>query len=321
MHLASGESASYRFDLFPWLNKVIKDEKVKSVLILGDLTDAKDGHSAELVNKIVTAVDSLACDDVKILSGNHDWLRQGHEFFKFLNRLPHVQFITEPMEDQDTQGPLTMYLPYSKNPAKDWAGFDFSHYQYLFMHQTIKGAIASNGQAMEGEDLPSLADAGKVYSGDIHVPQVIGPIEYVGSPYAVHFGDKFKPRVLLLERDGNPVDLHFETISRQTIKVASCKELARLKFRAGDQVKLRMELDESEKHDWAKLRKAAGEILKDAGVQVHGIELILKKTNHRLVADRKITSFRPADILLQFVQDEELGGDAFDLGVDLLEKS
>jgi len=92
LHLASGESASYRFDFFPWLAKTCKEERVRSVLILGDLTDAKDHHSAELVNRVVAAVDSIPCDDVKILAGNHDWLRQGHEFFRFLNRRPTFPF-------------------------------------------------------------------------------------------------------------------------------------------------------------------------------------------------------------------------------------
>jgi DNA repair exonuclease SbcCD nuclease subunit len=319
LHLVSNESAAYRWDLFPWLNETIAEERVKTLLILGDITDAKDQHRAELVNKIVAAIASLKVPEIIILSGNHDWLQQGHEFFKFLNMLPNVQFITQPREDLDVKGESAFYLPYSKQPAKDWAGFDLSHYRWVFMHQTIKGSISSNGQEMEGEDLPDLTGAGKIYSGDIHVPQVIGPIEYCGSPYHVHFGDKFKPRCVLLERNGNAVDLHFNTISRVTVAVGSIKELRRQKFRAGDQVKLRVQLAESEKHEWSRIKREAQAVLADQGVQIHGIELVVGKSDARLRAVKSATSYSPEDSILRFVEQEDLTASAYEAAMEILE--
>lgn len=266
------------------------------------------------------AINSIPVEDVKILVGNHDWLKQGQEFFRFLNHLPHVQYINKPTEDQDLEGPLTFYLPYSKNPMRDWSGMDFSHYEYLFMHQTMSGSISSNGQAMEGDEMPEL-NAGKVWSGDIHVPQVIGPVEYCGSPYHVHFGDKFKPRCVLIEKGGRTVDLHFETISRVVVKVSSLRELKRMTFRAGDQVKLRIELSEAEKHEWSKLRRECVNFLKDAGVVVASVELIVKRSSRRLLEGLSTgrVSHSPADELKRFVMAEELGADALDFGLNILE--
>lgn len=268
---------------------------------------------------MVKAINSLPVETIKILAGNHDWLKQGHEYFKFLNHLPNIEFITEPTEDTELSGPSAYFLPYSKNPMKEWAGMDFSHYSYLFMHQTVAGSICSNGQAMEGEELPPL-NAGKVFSGDIHVPQIIGNVEYIGSPYHVHFGDAFRPRCVLIERDGNLVDLHFETISRVTVKATSLRELRKQKFKAGDQVKLRVELAESEKHEWSRIRREAMTILQESGVEVHGVELIVKKSERRLLNDvEPVKKFSPGDSVLRFVMDEELGGEALDVAMEVLE--
>lgn len=316
LHLVASSSTEYRWGLFPWLAEQCRLEKVKTLLILGDLTDAKDNHSAELVNRIVRSINSLPVEDIRILAGNHDWLKAGQEFFRFLNVLPNVEFITKPTEDNELTGPLCYFLPYSKNPVKDWAGMDFSHYDYLFMHQTVSGAVSSNGQKMEGEVLPAL-NASKVYSGDIHVPQVIGAVEYVGSPYHVHMGDAFKPRCVLIEKSRNAVDLHFETISRVTVSVSGIKELRRQNFRSGDQVKLRIELDEADKHQWSRLKREAQEELRAQGVIDQGIELVVKQGG-RVKLDVG-ADHTPSDAVLRFVQAEELGPTAFELAMEIIE--
>lgn len=318
LHLVESPSTEYRWGLFPWLAEQLKTERVKTLLILGDLTDAKDNHSAKLVNRIVMAINSLPVERVVILAGNHDWLLKGHEFFRFLAVLPHVEYISKPTEDDEPSGPSAYFLPYSKSPAEDWRGMDFSHYEYLFMHQTVKGAKSSNGQLMEGEDLPAL-NAVKVYSGDIHVPQVIGGVEYVGSPYHVHMGDAFKPRCVLLERDGNAVDLHFKTISRVTLNVTSLNELRGLDLSAGDQVKLRVHLDEAEAHDWAAIRRKAQEHLVGQGVVIHGIELVVAKAERRFGAVPVVRRVTPADAVKRFVDADELGGEALDVAMEILQ--
>lgn len=273
------------------------------------------------MNKVVASVRTLSqVARVLILAGNHDWLRRGHEFFKFLDGMPNVRFITEPWEDDDLKGEPAMFLPHSKDPAGDWSKFDLSHYSYVFMHQTIKGAVASNGQRMDGENLPDLSAAGKVWSGDIHVPQVLGAVEYVGSPYAVHFGDKFKPRVVLLERVGaKPVDLHFETICRLAVKASNLADLKRQRLREGDQVKVSIELDESEKHDWSQIKREAAVYLRSRGVVVAGLDLKVRKNARRILAIPGQTSYSPAEEVERFVRAEDLGGDLLDIGLDVVE--
>lgn len=322
-HLTASPRDEYRWSLFDQLAEESKYEQAKSIVIAGDLTDAKDYHSAKLVNRVVAGICKLRehVDNVYILMGNHDFLLGGHAYFEFLNRLPGVRYITKPSECGDFVGPLTYFLPYTKTPSTDWAAMDFSHYEFLFMHQTVSGSIASNGMKMEGEPLPSLKGP-KVYSGDIHVPQVIGDVEYIGSPYHVHFGDKYKPRCLLLDRRGRAEDIQLEFISRMTITVSSLRELKREKIKAGDQVKLRMSLEEGEKHDWHRVRREAALWLKDQGAEVCDVELLIEKRTRRKLASPSLlpsrTSETPSDTVLGYVMREGLGADALDTGLEIV---
>lgn len=322
LHLVASPSTEYRWGLFPWLEKTLKEERVQTLLILGDLTDAKDNHPAELVNRTVKALNSLPVERVVVLAGNHDWLREGHEFFRFLNHLPNIEFITKPTEDKEVKGELCYFLPYSKNPAKDWAGWDFGHYRYVFMHQTIKGARASNGQKMEGESLPDLSAAGKVYSGDIHVPQVIGPVEYIGSPYHVHFGDDFDPRLVLIEKGGRAVDLHYrEAPRRVAVRVPSLRELNRklLFAKPGDMMKVVVELNDAEKHEWSKIRREAQGMLREARVDLHGLEMEVMRSDRRITASApERLKLSPEAILRRYVEDEGIGGDAYDIALEVM---
>jgi len=259
-------------------------------------------------------------DEIYILLGNHDYLREGHAYFEFLGRLPGVHFITHPWDDAAVadEGPVALFLPYTKNHAKDWQALSFADFSYVFMHQTAPGAVASNGQKMDGEKLPSMKGP-KVYSGDIHVPQVLGDIEYIGSPYHVHFGDRFKPRCILLDRRNRPVDLHFPTISRLTLTVESLRELKRTVLTEGDQVKLRIKLTEADKHDWHRVKREAAAYLKGSGVEIHDIELLLAPTRRAKVGvSAPQPTFTEEDAVVQYVVAEELGADALDMGLELV---
>lgn len=325
-HFTANPNDEYRWWLWPWLAEELKAEKAKTLLILGDLTDAKDYHPAELVNRLTAAIASMPVEEVIILAGNHDWLKQGGVFFKFLDLLqkPKIRVITEMTEDlgQD-EDPACLFLPYTKSPARDWKDRDFSHYDYLFMHQTAPGSVASNGQTMEGDEMPEL-NAGKVYSGDIHVPQKIGAIEYVGSPYHVHFGDDFKPRCIALDRKRKAFDLHFPTISRRAIRVSSIAHLKRQKIGKSDQIKLTIELDEADSHQWNQVRREATEWVKEQGAQLHGMKLVTRRSDVRLAsaeAEGSPKPLSPGDSIYRFVVTQELGGDVLDAGLEIIDAS
>ncbi len=322
LHLTGKPDDEYRWSLFPWLRQQCAHWEVQTLAILGDLTDAKDFHNAELVNRIVNELvltNAAVGRSMKILQGNHDYLRAGHPFFGFLSKLPNMEFVAK-ITDSSAEGESCLWLPHTRTPAKDWAGLDLSHYAQVFMHQTITGAKASNGQLMEGEALPDLSAAGKIWSGDIHVPQIIGPIEYVGSPYHVHFGDRFRPRCVLLLPRGRVEVLRFPCLSRITLDVESLDALKAERLRAGDQVKVRLHLKTAEAYEWQRIRRDALDWLKAREVQVYGIELIAPKHRKRVrVSDsRQAKTLDTENILFDYVQREELGPTALEVGLELM---
>ena len=67
----------------------------------------------------------------------------------------------------------------------------------------------------------------KVFAGDIHIPQEINSVFYIGSPYPVHFGDHFKGCGVLLQGT-KAVRIFRDTLRKESIKISSLKELQKL---------------------------------------------------------------------------------------------
>lgn len=325
LHLTSNPRDEYRWKLFDWLADQCVHEQVKTLCILGDLTDAKDYHSAQLTNRIVEQMVRLGkLTKVLVMMGNHDYLQAGHAYFEFLSNIPGVTFIAKPYEDED-DGPFALFLPHTKD-FSSWPGLNLEHVQYLFLHQTFSGAVASNGQRMDGEALLGRNFEGpKIYAGDIHVPQQLGMVEYVGSPYHVHFGDKFTPRCVLLDRRGRQEDLFFDSVRRVSLKVTSAVDFKRQcrDLDQGDHLKLTLQLTQADKHEWKKLRRELVGLAAEMGLVLHGVKLDAGRPTRRLL-DGTLTNppgrirHSPVDRLVRFVEAEGLPPDVLDVGLELL---
>lgn len=326
--MVADPACEYRWRLWPWLRTTAKEERVKTICILGDMVDRKDNHPSILVNRLCDELKKTRDEtgaEIVVTAGNHDWLKDGEEFFRFLRHFDGIRYVTEPWEHPDVKGSLAMFLPFTKDPVGDWKGLtSLDQFEYVFMHQTIRGSLASNGERLQdGDTLPDIFDGvGKIYSGDIHVPQIIGSIEYVGSPYHVHFGDNFKPRVVLLENNKHAVDLHVPNMPlRVAVNASSMLQLRSRDLREGDQVKLRLQLRPEERHNWSQMRREALAWLRSRGVEVHGIELIAVGGDGRRITHgraARLSRLDPQEAVARYVEDEELGGDALEVGTRLL---
>ena len=93
-HLTDKPRDAYRFGIFEWIAKQQAKYKPEATFIMGDLCDAKDRHSAALVNRLVDELGTL--NEVYILMGNHDYIDHNTPFFKFLSKLEGVHFVTKP---------------------------------------------------------------------------------------------------------------------------------------------------------------------------------------------------------------------------------
>jgi hypothetical protein len=91
-----------------------------------------------------------------------------------------------------------LFLPHTVDYEKDWKGIRFKDFKRIFAHNTFAGARAANGTALKGIPVTVFPPDAMVIAGDVHGPQTVGPVTYVGAPYLVDFGDDYKPRVMLM---------------------------------------------------------------------------------------------------------------------------
>lgn len=282
LHLTALPRDEYRWFLFDWLHKEISRRGVSHLIILGDLTEAKDFHSARLVNRIVDALSLLTPDsDVRrtrivVLRGNHDGTDPGCAYFRFLRNLPGIDFIETPFLTK-IDGTRVLFLPHTRNAVEDWKAVGMRDAELILMHATMSGSVAENGQPLDGVSPEVLRNARPgipIYSGDVHVPQQIGRVVYIGAPYPIRFGDSFRGRAVLLT-DGKESTLPIPSIQRRIITAgAAGVSAAALKgLGAGDQVKVRLRLDAAEYGDWPRAKANTIRACEAAGVELCGLEL------------------------------------------------
>lgn len=323
LHLTDKPSDEYRWKLFPWLESQCRKNKIKTLSILGDLTDAKDYHSSTLVNRIALNVAYLAeaVDKVIILKGNHDYLKDGHSFFSFLSYFKKVQFVDDYL--RTLEDCVCLFLSHTKNPQEDWKKWDFKELDYVFMHQTVNGAVSENGQDMTSSLSSKFEQKPKrgIYSGDIHVPQKIGDVIYVGSPYPIRFGDDFAPRCLLIDKNHDVTDLRFHAISKTSLVCNSVKSVLRNleRLEENDQVKITINISAEERCNWQTIRRSISEKCQRSGIILHELKLNSPKETMQVVQDDKdiyFTKSPPEETVAKYVDREELGGDLLDAGLD-----
>lgn len=285
LHFTALARDAYRWRLFPWLRYAIERLNVSMLLILGDLTEAKDYHSARLVNQLVDELCRLKRESdlvrITIVPGNHDGIDPGCPYFRFLGQFPFIRYIPSPFMEP-ISGKQVLFLPHTKTP-EEWDRKLLSDADVIFMHQTVSGAVSETGHPLEGMAAASLAVArrAKIWSGDVHVPQVVRAgkveVEYVGSPYPVRFGDSFKPRaVLLSEGFRKQTDLEPPRFGRHSIRLAGSDLIqlsSNVDLQEGDQVKVRVLLTRSQFGEWGKHKRTVMDVCKAKGVELCGLEV------------------------------------------------
>lgn len=281
LHLSDRPRDEYRFGIFQWLRKQQEKHAVTGTFILGDLTDLKDRHSAALVNRLVNELSKLH-RPIYIPKGNHDFVDPANPYFKFLNELPGIMFISDPtyiahdgyafIPHQGTQKALDDACREVVSPQT----------RAIFLHNTFEGALSEGGTRLSGLRWPLAASNGRaargVWSGDVHRPQRHdNGVTYVGAPYAVRFGDNFNPRVLLVN-DGVETDLHFPAPRKWTISIDAIGWINEGILKPGDQVKVELVLLREDVHNWGRCKAEIVARFKNLGVEVHGFKLTVPPT-------------------------------------------
>jgi DNA repair exonuclease SbcCD nuclease subunit len=332
-HFTDNPRDEYRWGLLDWIQQQVIEKEISQVIIGGDLTDAKDRHSAALVNRLIAKFTELSkyCD-ILILCGNHDGTDLSNPFFAFLESFQsNITFIYKitnywlslPSKSKSIN---CLFLPCTKNYQDDWKDINFNDYDLIFTHATYNGAKSETGVQLEG--IPSSIFKnykGKVLSGDIHVPQHVSKvIEYVGSPYRIRFGDTFTPRVLFIDDSLHHHDLSYPCISKYTLICRYPDELDEQKHKysvnRGDQVKVRVRIPRSEFPSWEQIKEQVRAKAADYGWELFGPELLCLE--EKVVHKASAASYKSnEEILTDYIKARKLSKAYAEIGISFLQNS
>lgn len=330
LHLTDKARDEYRWALFPWLIEQVKIHNVTTIYMVGDITDVKDKHNAHFTNRLITVLLELGlyCKVVMTM-GNHDYIDPKQPYFGFLDGLPNLTYIKEAMIHEDPELGELLLLPHSRTPEKDFGDIAFGDFAAVFAHQSVIGATASEFYDIShGLSHHFFDESKKTWAGDIHCHQVHGKLEYIGSPYHVHFGDIYEPRVLLLDNDVMQIAkvLTPPAPQRVTLRISDVDELSNYELAKGDQVKIQLNIEQSDVHRWSVLRKRVREVCAKNEWNFHGCQLQVTQSSMSqkldengkvpLVKQKSVSS--PEETLINFASSQQLRGDLLDRAKSLM---
>jgi DNA repair exonuclease SbcCD nuclease subunit len=330
LHLTDNPLEQYRHDFVgETFMDLIEKHKADAVVLLGDLTEEKDRHSAKLVNRIVGYLSEAAkCCPVALLMGNHDYANEGQAFFEFTRRIRNIRWIGKPTSSDDMGDEWAgifshkpaLFLPHTRDYQKDWASImnQFKGYDVAFAHNTFEGAD-TGFKKLEGIPLSVFPKSLLVIAGDIHVPQTLGMLMYCGAPYTVDFGDAYDSRVLLYDTEqGASKFIDTSKIPQKRLVVLEGsvgKSSPKVKANKGDLLKVRINVDDMA--NWPAIVSNARRWAEACGFNAVRIEPILA---HKAIKRRTVieTTGTDSELIKGFAKRHNLTKAQLDAGLDLL---
>jgi hypothetical protein len=157
-----------------------------------------------------TEIEELAkVASVEWVLGNHDYKNRDFPFFRFIGKYQNVR-LHEFNFTASRAGVSVGFFPHIEDSKEVLQAVRNTSAEVCLLHCTVPGVVTSAGFVMDsGVEIKGTNKL--VISGDIHLPQKVGDVLYVGSPYQTTFGpdlgDKYDNRILLLEKGSDGVSL------------------------------------------------------------------------------------------------------------------
>jgi DNA repair exonuclease SbcCD nuclease subunit len=325
-HLTDNDIEKYRWNVFDVLIKTSIENQVNTIILSGDIFDRRDKHPGTLINSFINAILDIKQKinaEILILAGNHDTPLKNTYYWSFLNSIG-IKYIWNPELFNDVY-----LLPFSPNPVEDWKELDFNNVKAIIMHQTIAGAVVDGDRVITDapHPMPKLPDI-PIYSGDIHRPQFIQGVTYIGVPHPTRFSEDWPNRFLLI----NDVDwstykeIPIESIRRCVLEISNAAVLNQTEFKKGDQLRIKFKLtnrglalwptEEQAIREWAKQKEVT--IVSIEAILVDNIDTSIPTSNAEIDAGVELM---PADqIIRTFGEEESLSQEIIDFGIKLVQE-
>ena len=324
IHMDNKDKNEYRWDIFPWIKEVAASKSIDYLIVGGDILNEKDRYSAALINRLIdNLVDTLRyIKGIYMIKGNHDMIEWSNPYLRWVNNIPNIRFFIKP-ELIQLGNTNWLFLPWDPDPETNWSSLDneMKLADHIVGHQSFTGALAEGGKQLSGvSPLVFKNTKAKIWIGDIHSNQRLGPITYIGSPYHITFGDNYLPRCILLDTDsGTETNLYFNTIRRYTVNISNPSDLAKCPFKKGDQIKVRLTLENIT--DWESHKTQITKYCQEHELVLHQIESVRKDVSTVLEAQKlKLKSLTPKEIYENFCRVAELKGDIAKYGQQIIEE-
>lgn len=278
LHLSEQPVNSYRIDFLKnQLPKLLIKHKIERLIIAGDLTELKDHHSGWLTHHMVEGMAKLAdMVEVVVVEGNHDFIDIEYPFFRFMELLGTeygIRWIRQPTELNGL-----LLLPHTSDYKHDWLNtpIQYSRSKLIVTHNTFDGASSERGSKLKGIPLSVLPNL-PIISGDVHQPQRLKNLQYVGPPYTVYFGDDYDPRVFIID-DRWQISSHPTNTPRKrqldldypikASEFAGCQP--------GDIIKLRIAITTKEAPEWSRIRDDARSLAAKKGFHIFAVQPLVR---------------------------------------------
>ena len=325
LHLVDTVQEEYRWGIFDTLEAICQKIKIDIICIAGDATDRKDRHPGALVNRFVSSLEKLQKNTnarIVIIAGNHDQPLKPPYFWDFLNKTG-IQYITKP-----TLVEGVFLLPYADNPVQEWKELKLEEASAIIMHQTVAGSRVEGDFVIEHapHPVPIFPRGVPVYSGDVHRPQEINGVTYIGVPHPTRFGETWPNRVLHISSDSWHLydEIPIVGVRRAILDIDSAAALNATDYKKGDQLRIRYKLtndtlsswpvEELAIYDWARSREVAIISLEAS------LEAVASTTITTTGSVAEATIMPPADLLRAFSQSEKLAPEVVEFGLNLLQE-
>lgn len=305
LHLTDNDLDKYRWDVFNVLKDLINQYKVNCLTILGDLTEKKNYHSAELVNDIIfnlyylTDIQNL--ERINILCGNHDYKDKENPFFGFL-QIKHgnciIDFINKPKLINND-----LYIPHSYTNFKEIAK-QYKSCNNLFLHHSFNGVkMSDNTYEKDSNNIIDLSEFvyNKCYSGHIHLAQEFKGINFIGSPYPVKFGDNNRGRVLLIDNLYHKYLSLPRFVQKLDISLSDVNEILNYDIYENDQIKIELRITKDNIDKCEERVAFLRNYINEKKALLVSLQTILEhEITHEKIENSKTVQMTDKEVLLQF---------------------
>jgi len=221
VHQNSVEWQNIVNDFGHFLAQDLKQKKIDTIFILGDLLHYRDEIAVNTIHSLSVLLQYWKDFQIVIFPGNHDcYFKDNSEIhsLSILKGYPNI-VVLDTLTTVDLYGKTCTFCPWGTTP------YDIPLSDFIFGHFEISSFKLNEYKTCEEGISPRslLSKSRNIFSGHFHTRQVRGydqgTITYVGSPYHMDFGDHGERGYHILNIDTEEIEFIENKLSPKHIVV------------------------------------------------------------------------------------------------------